>query len=292
MKGFIKGTRTDQLITVHKNIDGMYLTDTGTSIEPWNFVVMDLEDELPSLIVNSKNTPINISHFQGTSQDRLDTLISKINDTSVLDNFPSNELSIITVYTDEDKCILSKQLKKFGIPFINGITGKEDRVANKPWEMPDKIYYILNALSMVKTEYVLILDGYDVLINSFDNILYKFKNLYSVRMLFNATKNNYPNVLVDRIHDRDWRGDFRYFNAGCAIGYTSDFLAFYQECYKIRSQIPNIWDSEQYILRNIFAKYSEDLTNSPIDFDWKCDIFQTYMNTVQINLAKNIIAIV
>ena len=105
-------------------------------------------------------------------------------------------------------------------------------------------------------------------------------------MFFNGTKNNFPWTHIDRVPYRDWRGEYRYFNAGCAIGYTEDFKKFYDDCAELIPKIDNPWGSEQYILRAVFSKYSEqvDSDRAYMDFDWECNIFQTYVNSIVLKL--------
>jgi len=295
MRGFKKGTDVKLTFNIKKEFSKkldrfVYVDDNGKEFEINDIVVVDLENDNSILVVNSKSIPINISHFQGTSRERYTEFMSRVSNNSDLSSFPE-DLTIITVFTDKESCILYKQLEKFNISCINAYDFCEDK--NKEWFMPDKVSYILKALDTVKTTYALILDGYDVLINSFDNILYKFKQT-NLKMLYNSTKNNFPNVYIDKIHDRDWRGEFRFFNAGCAIGYTNEFKKFYQDCLDLIPFINNPFSSEQFVLRNIFAKYSEkvDTKDAYIDFDWQCNIFQTYINTSNISVSDNIFAII
>jgi hypothetical protein len=53
--------------------------------------------------------------------------------------------------------------------------------------MPNKIKYYLNTLKSLQSEIVILLDGYDSLVVTFDNLIDKFKNC-GFRILFNATR--------------------------------------------------------------------------------------------------------
>ena len=286
MKGFIKGTNKDDLIELNKIKceDGIYRYKSNDDkiYELEEIVITECDD---FLVVNFHSTPINISHFQGTSRERLDEFMDLVKTKSILE-LPK-KLTILTTYTDPEKCILYQQLNSQNIKCLNTLDFLNN-LDEEGWSMTKKIDLIREGLKHVKTDLVLICDGYDVYINSFDNIIQKFEKT-GLRMLFNGTKNNFPATHVDRIPYRDWRGEYRYFNAGCAIGYKNDFIKFYDDCSEIIDQVSNPWDSEQLILRHIFAKYSEQVNtqNAYMDFDWECNIFQTYVNSIVLKLYKN-----
>ena len=284
MKGFIRGSRDTAEIKKVKCEDGVfrYKTSENTFYELEDIVLTETDK---FTVVNYHSIPVNVSHFQGTSRERLPEFMDQVNKLSVLEK-PDN-LTILTTFTDPDMCILYQQLKKSGIDCINSYDYL-DNLEDGQWNMTKKIDMIREGLKRVNTDYVLICDGYDVYINTFDNILEKFQKT-KLRMLFNGTKNNFPWAHIDRIPYRDWRGEFRYFNAGCAIGYVEDFKKFYDECSEMINKISNPWESEQYVLRAVFANYSEyvDTENAYMDFDWECNIFQTYVNTVVIKLYEN-----
>jgi hypothetical protein len=259
-----------------------YKTADNTFYELENLVITEADK---ITVVNYHSMPVNVSHFQGTSRDRLPEFMDLVLNESVLEK-PDN-LTILTTFTDPEPCILYQQLKKHGIDCLNSYDFL-DNLENGRWDMTKKIDMIREGLKHVDTEYVLICDGYDVYINTFDNIIPKFKKT-GLRMFFNGTKNNFPWTHVDRVPFRDWRGEYRYFNAGCAIGYTEDFKKFYDECAEMVNEVTNPWGSEQYILRCVFAKYSEDVDTDKayIDYDWECNIFQTYVNSVVLRLHEN-----
>ena len=135
--------------------------------------------------------------------------------------------------------------------------------------------YYNQALENVTTKYVLLLDGNDVVIQNFTNLIEKFEKT-GLDIWFNATRNNHPKVLVDQIHDRDWRGEFRYLNAGCVIGKTEAIKEFYKKAERIVFQIPNPLGSEQLIIRHVF----KDCDLNKVDFDWKCTAFQTMSESI------------
>lgn len=221
-------------------------------------------------IVNYRDSEFNICHFQGRSFYAYSYVISRIEDNEL---FYPKGIDIITFFNNKDNAILAKQLERNDIPYINAFNSFD-----KKWDNRNKIDYTLKSLDKCSNEIVIICDANDVLINTFNNILYKFKTC-GKRVLFNATTNNYPDILIDKIMNRDFMGKFRYFNAGCCIGYKEDLINFYSECKKFLDTKPyNPWGSEQFILRNIFAKYLEN-NNNTVGFDNTCDIFQSFANT-------------
>ena len=61
-------------------------------------------------------------------------------------------------------------------------------------------------------------------------------------------------------------------------------VCFYNECIEFM-QLPNynnIYNSEQYVLRNVFSKYCEYmlLNNVPMKIDYNCDIFVCVGNSI------------
>ena len=221
-------------------------------------------------LVSHNNTTFNVCHFQGRSFFAYTYIIERMKDREVC---LTDKIDIITFFNNKDNAILPIQLEKNDIPYINGFTG-----IDKKWDNRNKIEYTINALDKCKNDVVMICDANDVLIYSFDCLLDKFKNTRK-RILFNATTNNFPDILIDKVRDRDFYGRFRYFNAGCCIGYKKDLLAFYKNCKEYLEKNPyNPWNSEQFILRNVFGNYLEN-NNNTIGYDYKCNIFQTFANT-------------
>ena len=175
-----------------------------------------------------------------------------------------NEITIITCSNRKDSVgLLIPQLKRSNIKYINTVPlGIE-------FNNVMKIPYIVQSLKNVNTEYVLILDAFDVLFSEDNtNILDTF-NTFNKKLVFNASKNNYPDEEIDIIKNRDMLGPFKYFNAGCCLGETSYTLDFYKKCLEIIT-IENPHKSEQYILRHIFNN-----EQNSICIDNECKIFQT-----------------
>lgn len=223
---------------------------------------------------NKTNTP-NVLHFQGDTLTQLQQTFDCIKDKNTLLNtkVPEN-LTLVSCWTDDTRCHILKQCNEANIELINAVPFDYD--TSQHWDMRNKIRFIVNTLKNINTEYTMIMDGYDVLIIQLEDIMEKF-NKIGYRILFNATSNNFPNVQIDTVPQRFLFGEHRFFNAGCCIGYTKDLLNFYNETLDILeyNNFYNPYHSEQFIVRHAFAKYSNDITQKYIFFDYNSLIFQT-----------------
>lgn len=206
---------------------------------------------------------INIIHMAGSSQASFDKLTYRLLNYADLSDY-SDDYDIISIWTDDSKCILKQQLDKHNIPLINALPVNYDKT--QKWYMPNKIEFIINALKKSKKDIVLIIDGYDVLFNSFKDLLPKFKQC-GYRILYNATTHNYPKSDIGVIDDID--SHWKYFNAGCCIGYRKDLINFYEEALNYIN-IDNPLNSEQYILRHVFATHTDTVM-----FEYNPNIFIT-----------------
>jgi hypothetical protein len=68
--------------------------------------------------------------------------------------------------------------------------------------MRNKIKWYIDTLERSDKDICLLLDGYDVLLVSLDNIIEKFKSS-GTRILFNSTKANYPRLDIEYIENRE-----------------------------------------------------------------------------------------
>lgn len=227
-------------------------------------------------VVNANNKEINILHFQGRSLETLKDMFNLVKNNVQLAPLEPN-LTIVSCWTDDTKCHLLQQLNKFGINLVNAVPDNYDRSVK--WDMTNKIqFYIEYLKEKVKTDYVLLLDGYDVLLTSTIDIVKRFKAT-GYRIIFNTTYNKYPKEDIEVIENRRNKlGDFQYFNAGCCIGYREDLIKFYTECLNYKD-IPNPARSEQKILRHCFANYSNDPLQKFIWLDTNRIIFHTMAHT-------------
>lgn len=175
---------------------------------------------------------------------------------------PSN-IQIVTCSNNEEQSILIQQLKRNHISFLNVVP------QGCVWDNRNKIKYILEALRYVTSEYVLILDANDVLLEGDLSDLVEVLQASGKKLLYNATCNNYPNVDIDTVPDREERGKFRYLNAGCCVGTTQYARRFYRHALTYFG-LDNQWNSEQFIIRHAFKDRLRY-----VDFDWQSRIFQT-----------------
>lgn len=138
------------------------------------------------------------------------------------------------------------------------------------------IQRIIDTLENVGTEYTIISKDMNTIVYRFEDIIGKF-NATGLDILFSASKVNKPNIVIDIINNRDWRGDFRYFCCDCCIGKTDTLLQFFKRC----KNFVNVQDvyTYEYIVRNIFQQC---ITNQDIlvDFDFRCNIFQNFNKTM------------
>lgn len=233
-----------------------------------------------TVINNLGHTP-NVLHFHGENINQLPTTFNRVKEEAVLKEI-DDRIAIVSTWTDEESCHLLQQCEKFGINLINCVPDDYDK--SQQWYMPNKIKFFIKMLESIDNEIVMFLDGYDVLIATTDNLLNKFL-LCGYRILFGPSCNNYPDVLVDRIYGRHKMGTYRYFNAGCCIGYREDLLKFYKEALNY-IDIYNPKNSEQLVIRYAFANYSMDPNQKFIGIDYECNIFQS-MGCLQSTAPEN-----
>ena len=79
-----------------------------------------------------------------------------------------------------------------------------------------------------------------------------------------------------KIHNRDFRGKFKYLNCGTCFGLVDVCLDFYSRANKILHNILiyNPYNSDQLIIRETFKDVTEI-----VDFDHQCILFQTFDDT-------------
>ena len=223
-------------------------------------------------ITDEHNRTPNVFHFHGMNIDQLPKTFEKIfNECEVDANYDRDKLAIVSTWTDDDKCCLYQQCKKFDIPLINCVPSDYDRT--QPWYMPNKIHFFINTLKSLKQKYVMFLDGYDVLISGLGNVIERFES-QPYRILFGPSCNNYPDMKIDFLYGRSKLGIYRYFNAGCCMGHREDLLRFYKESLEYIN-IENPLKSEQFILRNVFGKYSYDSKQTFVNIDSESLIFRS-----------------
>lgn len=229
-----------------------------------------MEDNLK--VYNKYDKEVNILHFQGKNLEQFINTSLLIYESCKLNPLEEN-LSIVSCWTDNEKCILNQQFEKNNLILHNALPNNYGN--NRKWDMRNKIEFYIDYLeNNIDTDIVVLVDGYDVLFTSTKDIVNKFTS-QPYHILFNSTANNYPFVNIDKIQDREKYDRFApFFNAGCCIGYRKDLINFYKECYQI-IDIPNQYNSEQYVLRNVFSKYSNIQNQNFVWIDFKRDIFNS-----------------
>lgn len=218
-----------------------------------------------------------VGHFQGNAVKKYIDIFEGLIENKVI---ISPRISVITVFTDKEKAVGAIQLEASNQAYVNAY--KEE---NKPWSNPDKIKYYIEELEKTTTEYALLMDGYDVVfIKNIDDEFIKAFEGMNKRIIFNATKNNYPKITLN---DEYSNNEFKYLNAGLAFGYTKDLLSFYKKAYELTKdlRIMNPWNSEQLYIR-LAAKNNEN-----VGIDSECRLFQTFSKTTKTQLGNNIIII-
>lgn len=218
-------------------------------------------------ILNPFGEDFLIAHFQGGCHLGLHPVVKHYSETSIA--LP-DDISIITACNNPGLAMLIQQLERNAIPCEN------DAEVGSWWVNTKKIQHVCTALARIKTPYVLILDADDVLFaNDPHDILDRFYR-YERQLLFGATVHDHPKQLIDKISDRDFRGRFRYLNAGTAFGETKAAKTFYSLVRDKHEsgEIDNPDQSEQLIVRHAFAECTDW-----VDFDYRCSIFQTFGGT-------------
>lgn len=216
--------------------------------------------------LNADGRSVPVVHAQGEALYAFGGLLQKLQDKpcSVPD-----WVGVVTCCNIKD-AVLLKQLRKNNIPFVNpGKDCVEWKNALKPGFIIQGIEALPGACS-----YALVLDGLDVALNGHFARGFLDYMGYAKPVLFGATRNNSPDIVIDRVRDRDWRGEFRYLNAGTSFGPRDAMTAFYRLVEDVADEVPEC-DSEQPLVRVAFAQ-----CQSWVDFDWRCSVFQTMSRAI------------
>jgi hypothetical protein len=179
-----------------------------------------------------------------------------------------HDLTIVTWNNQETKGMLQIQLESLNIDYIclgKGIKWETNR--NKP-------KLLLEYIKNIKTNYILGLDCYDVIIiGNIFNIIEKFKK-FKCKLLFNSTGTVFPpDEGCEFIEKSRCEGPFCFFNSGAFLGET-DFI---ESVFSNLNLSDPSWPfSDQFILRKKYYSLFPQ-----IKIDSMCEIFQT------MNLFKN-----
>lgn len=179
------------------------------------------------------------------------------------------DLTILTMFTNYDQAILCKQLDFNKIPYINVL----DSVILDQFLHQEKTQYYLKALEQVKTKYVLIIDSYDTVICTFEDMLKKFISL-NCDILYNASSVEYPYGINEQQKYNAQNEYFNQLNSGVCLGYTNKLISFYKEILntikKLKKEFPQ---PDQYFVRNAVKN-----TNLNIQIDSKTQLFWCGLN--------------
>lgn len=231
-------------------------------------------------ILSYSGNEVFIGHFQGNAiKHSLDVVEEYCSKQITI----TPRISVITAFTDKNLAITALQLELSNMPYINACPeGKTD------WTNIEKIQCYVDALEKTTSEYSLLVDGYDVLFfkDIDDEFISKFESL-GKKIIYNATKNNHPNITIDMLENRDQLGEFKYLNAGVAFGKTQDLLDFYKEALALtqRKDIMNPWKSEQLFVR--MAANGKEY----VGFDYNCILFQTFSKTSKTFCGNTVIIV-
>lgn len=187
-----------------------------------------------------------ILHLPGEGKKHLGHYLDKLKERTIqIDKLAT----LITTATEdvEDECPLIYQLNNSSQNYINSAEGYFGA-----WKKIAKLPLILNALSYVETDYVLLLDANDVvLLKDIDHTFISKWKEYDCDILFNGSQYLYPKVFSAPIeHEHDSPFVNHYLNAGVCFGYTEKLKQLYEKAY-YHSQHEHYapYDSEQYYVR-------------------------------------------
>ena len=212
-------------------------------------------------IINKNNLQPCVFHFCGNSTFHCEQILR---DVQFKDFAKPDNITILTTFTNRAKSILANQLEHNNIEYINAFTDKHCGV----FLHNTKMQYYKNALSNVNTEYVLIVDAYDTLINNLDDLVDRFKTL-NCDIVFNSCAIRFPNVDIEQ----EGTGLYKHMNSGICFGKTDKVLEFYSECCnKCDSLSQNDpYKSEQYVFRNVVNE-----KNFSVSVDYDCYMFACF----------------
>ncbi|PWT77536.1 MAG: hypothetical protein C5B60_02565 [Chloroflexi bacterium] len=217
--------------------------------------------------VNHRGEDFLVAHFQGWSLKRNPVAATTFMAAKI--GVPAG-ITIVTFATADilADAALPRQLDAAGVAYLNPAL---DVV---PWRNPLKITLLLETLPAVRTEYVLALDGRDVLLcGPLDTIVARLASYPGIDVLFGAQKTPFPPVPIEDIASRQELGPFAHLNAGTMFGKTDAVDRFYRHA----AAIDEPTYSEQFLVRIAFAEHSDGVW-----FDHRCRIFQYFGTRAEI----------
>ena len=200
--------------------------------------------------LNKDGEQLYVLHFPGTGIEGHEYIIEQELDREIV---VSANLSIISIMDKKcwDTSPVRIQCEKNNIPLYN--TALDER----EWNNTIKINHILNCLEQITTDYVLIVDGRDVIfVNDLDdNFIEKYKQ-FNKPIIYNGTPVSYPNnVIIEPLNELlNIKGKQRYLNAGVCIGERETLKEFYQKAEIEKRNVDEDNRSEQLLIRKTKVK--------------------------------------
>lgn len=179
------------------------------------------------------------------------------------------QLTVITFNSKAEKSILEKSLDRLGAKYR--VLGRNI----KKWDHFKKISLVSQELPAIDTPYLMVLDGYDLLmLRDPLEAVDKFKKM-KCEILFNGDKFfNFRFRHTDFWH-KDWKnfyekigsGEWKYLNAGGCIAKTEFYRKFIEKVLKEKVNSP-VQDDDQFHIYPVFKElYPQTL------LDYKNEIF-------------------
>jgi len=228
---------------------------------------MEIGINIMKIVNNITNTEPLILHAYGASHVG-NEWAEMCDNTIGLEIKVPDEVTIISFFFGDKNFPLKEQLSVLSIPFIDATENNYFFI----WQDRVKIKLISEAIKKVKTKYVLVLDGTDVLLgNSVDKIIEKFI-LFDCKLLYNACVISHA-LSFDRASDETKGvGIFNKLNTGAFIGETCFVEEFYKDVMTIYDNVDMPAPHTDGIRVGLkYKNYSE------IKVDYNCEIFQTLL---------------
>lgn len=230
---------------------------------------------------NKNEEQLYILHFPGTGINGHEYIIE--NNLKRKINI-SNNLSIISIM--DKTCWEASPVRKQCE--FNNISLYNPALNCTSWNNTLKINYILKCLEVIDTEYVLIVDGRDVIfVNNLDDTLIDKYKTFGVPIVYNGTPVAYPKKYVESLQEIiNIKGKQKYLNAGVCLGTKKALTEFYTKASKINKEHSSN-KSEQYIIRLTRKLYPELATHDSENKIFR--IVHQYDTTITEVNGKNII---
>lgn len=189
---------------------------------------------------------------------------------------PDN-VAIVTFATDDiaSQALLIRQLDKNGIAYDNLAHHALPR--GQGWKHYFKFPGLVEFVPTLKQEYVLVLDGIDVLLcQPLESIIDRF-NAYGKDVVFGAQKNPWPkDVTVPGEEPTDGYGRYRYLNSGTVLGRRDAVASFFERAWTVQREQTRR-ENDQWPCRVVFCERRDT-----VEIDHRCSLFQN-VNMMKFN---------